>query len=78
MAGCYKRLTGQIDKGEDQEYFELIHEKEAKGKKLNGWDKNILRLLGFKEEGKYPDEWCSRKINEVMSERKRYLAKMHY
>jgi len=78
MAGCYKRLTGHIEKGEDEHYFELIAEKQAKGAKLNGWDKSVLRLLSFKSEGKYPADWCDRKIKEVMKERKMYLAKMHY
>lgn len=50
MAGCYKALTGKLDKGEDARYFELLSEKQAKGKALNGWDVNIMRLLKFKEE----------------------------
>lgn len=75
MAGCYKALTGKLEKGEEDKYMELLYEKVAKRKKLNGWDKTVLRMLEFKDSGKYPAEWCDRKIKETLRERKKYLAK---
>lgn len=75
MAGCYKALTGRVSKNEKEQYFELLSEKQAKGKKLNGWDKTIIRLLQFKKEGKYPDSWCDDKISQALSQRKKYLSK---
>lgn len=78
MAGCYKALTGTLEKGEDVKYFELLAEKQAKGKPLNGWDKNILRLQGYLKENKYTPQWVESKIQEVLSDRKAYLAKKRY
>ena len=78
MAGCYKALTGKLEKGEDTRYFELLAEKQAKNKPLNGWDKNILRLQGFLAEGKYTSDWVNAKIAEVLRERKMFLAKKRY
>lgn len=78
MAGCYKMLTGKLDKGEDIRYFELLSEKQAKGKDLNGWDKNIIRLLGYKDSGKYSDIWIDQKISDILRERKNYLSKKRF
>lgn len=78
MAGCYKALTGKLEKDEKQQYFVLLSEKQAKNKPLNSWDNNIIRILSYKEEGKYPDSWCDNKIEQVLSERKMYLAKKRY
>lgn len=78
MAGCYKSLTGSIEKNEEDKYFELLAEKQAKNKKLNGWDKSVQRLLGYKLAGKYPESWCDEKINEVLRDRKSYLSKHKY
>jgi len=78
MAGCYKALTGKLEKGEDVRYFELLAEKQAKNKPLNGWDKNIMRLQGFLAEGKYSAEWVNAKIAQVLSERKMFLAKKRW
>lgn len=75
MAGCYKMLTGHISKNDKAEYFRILAEKQAKGKKLNGWDKTVLRMLDFKKEGKYSPDWCDKKIQEALSERAQYLAK---
>lgn len=75
MAGCYKALTGKLEKGEDTRYFEILAEKQTKGKELNGWDKNIIRLQGYLAENKYSKEWVEMKIREVLSNRKQYLAK---
>lgn len=76
MAGCYKLLTVHIEKGDKDKYFELLSEKQAKGKKLNGWDINVLRLLSF--ECKYPKEWIDNKIHEVLRQRQQYLNKRKY
>lgn len=75
MQGCYKMLTGKLEKGESARYFEILAEKQAKGKTLNGWDKNIIRLQGYLLENKYSKEWIESKINEVLSQRKQYLSK---
>jgi hypothetical protein len=75
MAGCYKMLTGKLSKGEDVRYFEILAEKQSKGKELNGWDKNIIRLQGYLSENKYSKEWVEMKIKEVLSQRKQYLSK---
>lgn len=78
MAGCYKALTGHLRKGEYEHYMELLSEKQAKNKTLNSWDRSIIRLLDFKKTGRYPEMWCDQKINEQLSERKKFLAKRHY
>ena len=77
MAGCYKVLTGHLKKGDFDEYFQLLSEKQAKGKKLNSWDQSVIRLLKFRESGKYPVEWCDRKITETIKERARWLREHH-
>lgn len=74
MAGCYKALTGQLSKGDEDRYFELLAEKQAKGKKLNGFDTSVMRLQTFAQEGKYPKDWCDMKIRETLRQRKQYLA----
>lgn len=78
MAGCYKLLSPKVSKSDEERYFESLAEKQAKNKKLNKWDKNVLRLLNFKQTGKYPEDWCDRKINEVLMERKAWLKKNRY
>ena len=78
MAGCYKRLTGKLEKGDENRYFELLAEKQAKGKKLNSWDESVIRLLEFKKTGKYPEDWCNKKINETLSQRNKWLAEHRY
>lgn len=78
MAGCYKQLTGKIQKGELDQYVQLISEKQAKGKKLNTWDESVIRLLEFKQSGKYPAEWCDKKINETLGQRNKWLAEHRY
>lgn len=78
MAGCYKALTGHINKDDKQLYFELLSEKQAKNKPLNGWDKNIIRLLQYKSDNTYPKEWCDKKINDVLSERQIYLQRKRH
>lgn len=78
MAGCYKALTGHLRKGEYEHYMELLSEKQAKNKQLNGWDKSIIRLLDFKKTGKYPAEWCDQKISEQLIDRRKFLTERHY
>lgn len=78
MAGCYKMLTGNFEKGENEKYFELLSEKQAKGKELNGWDKTVIKMLEFKKNGTYPESWCNEKINNALTERKNFLAKKRF
>lgn len=75
MAGCYQKLTKGIQKDEKQRYFEILYEKQAKNKPLNGWDKSVILLLSFKKSGNYPAEWCDNKIDGVLSERHSFLNK---
>ena len=77
MAGCYKALTGKLEKGEKEKYFQLLSEKQARGKQLNGWDKTVIRMLQFKQEGKYSPNWCDDKIDEALRQRKQYLSRRH-
>ena len=78
MAGCYKMLTGHLQKDDFNRYFQLLSEKQAKNKPLNSWDRTVLRMLDFKKEGKYPDDWCDSKISEAIRQRARYLREKHY
>lgn len=73
MAGCYKALTGRLEKGDDVRVYELMAEKQARNKPLNGWEKSLLRLESFR--GKYPDEWIDQKIRETLQHRKAFLSK---
>jgi hypothetical protein len=75
MAGCYEMATGKIKKGDLEKVHVLIAQKLSKKKPLNGWERGILRLEQFKADAKYPPEWCDQKINEILSQRKIYLAK---
>jgi hypothetical protein len=56
MAGCYNQLTKDFSKTDKEKYFQTLAEKQAKDKDLNGWDKNILRLLQYKKENKYSEK----------------------
>ena len=78
MAGCYKRLTGMIEKSDEDRYFELLSEKQAKGKELNGWDKKIISLVSAIESKKITFDWGWLKIRETLSQRKIYLSKKRY
>ena len=78
MAGCYKRLTGMLEKSDENRYFELLSEKQAKNKPLNGWDKRIIGLLKALESGKASESWVQQKIHETLSERKVYLHRRKY
>ena len=75
MAGCYKLLTGKLEKGEDVKYFELLYEKQAKGKTLNGWDKQVLGLQKALKEGRASENWVNSKIIQILSERKNVFSK---
>lgn len=78
MAGCFKMLTGQLSKDDISAYWILLAEKQAKNKPLNGFDRSIVRLLGFKESGKFPASWCDQKITETLRDRQAFLAKKRY
>lgn len=78
MAGCYKSLTGNIEKSDKDRYFEILAEKQAKNKPLNGWDKRIISLLKSLESGKASESWVQQKIHETLSERKVYLHRRKY
>ena len=78
MAGCYKALTGKLAKNDEAKYMELLSVKLAKNKDLNGWDRNIIRLLDYKKESKFPEDWCNQKIKEILSQRKSLLARKGY
>lgn len=78
MAGCYKALTGRLEKDEYTKYCQLLAEKQVKNKPLSGWDKRIIRLQTFLSEGKYTEEWIMSKINDVLRERKYFLSKINH
>jgi Zn ribbon nucleic-acid-binding protein len=78
MAGCYKLLTKKIEKSDENRYFELLAEKQAKNKPLNGWDKRIIGLLKAQESGKASESWVQQKIHETLSERNIYLNARRY
>lgn len=78
MAGCYKLLTGKIHKGDLDRRIEQIADKQGRNKPLNGWDKTILRMLQYKADnandaGKIA--WADSKINEAISDTKRFAAR---
>jgi hypothetical protein len=74
MAGCYKLLTGKLEKNDVQKAYQTLAEKQAKNKPLNGWEKTIMRMEAFKAEGKYSKEWCDEKIREAVSQKKMYAS----
>lgn len=78
MAGCYKRLTGKLSKGDDVRFWELLHEKQSRKKLLNGWEKRALSLRDSAQSGKVTPEWAEAKIRTILSERKQYLARKRY
>lgn len=78
MAGCFKLLTGKLSKDDVTRYWVLLAEKQAKNKPLNGFDLSIVRLLGYKESGKYSADWCDRTINQTLSNRQAYLTSKKY
>lgn len=75
------RVTYPDNKGNyDTTLWDVVEKwaKQAKGKKINTWDASIMRLLKYKEEGKYPVEWCDRKIDDILRDRKIWMANRHY
>lgn len=72
MKGCYKALTGRIDKDDYTKFMETMCEKQTKDKPLNGWQKTVLRMQQFISDGKYSVEWCEQKIHEAIADQKRY------
>lgn len=78
MAGCYKRLTGQLARDAESKYMELLAEKQAKNKPLNSWDKTVVRMLKYQQDnasdaGKV--NWAATKIIQTLSERQATLSK---
>jgi hypothetical protein len=78
MAGCFKMLTGRLSTDDVTRYWVLLAEKQAKGKALNGFDRSIVRLLDYKEQGKYPASWCDTKITETLRDRQVFLSKKQH
>ena len=78
MAGCFKLLTGHLSHDDITSYFILLAEKQAKNKPLNGWDKSVVRMMEFKESGKYSAEWCNQKITETLRDRQSFLARKRF
>lgn len=82
MAGCYKALTGRLDKDDIANHIERISVKQAKNKPLNGWDKTIVRMLDYiasnpNDDGKI--SWANSKISEAVKEAKAYsFKKFHH
>ncbi len=81
MAGCYKALTGKLEKGEASRFYEILAEKVVKNKTLNGWDKAVLRMQEYIKANITDVKkviWAENKIGEALSQRKKYLAKKRY
>lgn len=78
MAGCYKLMTGQLEKNDEAKYMELLAKKVAKGEKLNGWDKRVLGLKKAVVDGKANAEWARMKVLDVLMERKSYLGQRRF
>jgi len=78
MPGCFKLLTGQLEKGDTEKHIERIAVKQAKNKPLNGWDKTIVRMLAYRQEnaddpGKV--NWANLKIFDAVAQAKKYSAR---
>jgi hypothetical protein len=78
MVGCFKLLTGRLDIDDKTKYFQLLAEKQAKNKPLNGWDKTVIRMQEFIKSGKYSEDWCNQNIDKALSERQIFLARKRY
>lgn len=74
MAGCFKMLTGKLDKGDIENFMQGMAERQAKNKPLNGWQKTVLRMYQFIEEGRYSEDWCMQKIREAIAGQRAYAA----
>ncbi len=74
MAGCYKALTGHIKMNDMDAFMKILSEKQAKNKPLNTWQKTVVRMNEFIEQGKFSPEWCESKIWEAVREQKRFAA----
>lgn len=78
MAGCYKALTGRIEKDDVTAHIERLSVKQAKNKPLNGWDKTIVRMLSYANENAGdPGKvfWANEKIRQAVREAKQYAFK---
>ncbi len=81
MAGCYKALTGHVSKDDKVRYFEILAEKQAKNKTLNGWDKTVIRMQKYAldnigDSGKV--NWALGKIDEALGQRQQFLNKKRF
>lgn len=74
-AGCFAALTGKIKKDDLDEFMVKLSISQTKNKPLNGWQKSVIRMLGFIEQGKYQAEWCNQKIWEAVKDQKQFAAK---
>lgn len=81
MAGCYKALTGRLDKDDVSSHIERIFVKQAHNKPLNGWDNTILRMLDYKaanQEDSGKTSWAENKIIQAVADVKTYsFRKFH-
>lgn len=78
MAGCYKALTGKLDKDDYANFMEVLSRKQAADKPLNGWQKTVLRMQNYILENNADDgkvNWALQKIKEAVADQKRYAFK---
>lgn len=78
MAGCFSKMFRDKDLGEINNAIIKSRTKEAKKEALNGWDKTIIRMDTFMQQGKYDKSWCESKIREAIMSRESYLKKRRY
>jgi|GEM_PF-7099414 len=74
-SGCYAALTGKIKMDDYDSFIKKLAENQTKNKPLNGWQKTVVRMFEFIEQGKYSAEWCNEKIWEAIRDQKSFAAK---
>lgn len=74
-AGCYAALTGHLKKDDYEDFMVKLSLAQAKNKPLNGWQKTVVRMLEYIQQGKYSEQWCNEKIWDAIREQKRFAAK---
>ena len=77
MSGCFKLLTKDITKPSLDKFLESMHLKISRRKPLNSWERSIQRLLSFREAGKYPKDWCDKKIEETLEKKRIWMSTKH-
>lgn len=77
MAGCFAKIMRGIDLGEVNNEIIKARAKEAKKEQLSGWDKTILRMDSFIQEGKYDKSWCESKIKDVILDKSNFMKKKY-